>query len=79
MAAVQGVESVSFFSVYGIRFLPAKAIAYVGHTGRAEDIRENEHFNLASGARRVVTAFAQPQFQPTACVWRFVALAQCKR
>lgn len=56
---------VSFFVVYGLRFLAKNVIVYVGHTGRARDDRQAEHFNLASGARRVITAFAQPRFQPT--------------
>lgn len=64
-SAVDDGESVVFFTVYGIKFLPKGTFSYVGHTGRGEACRGSEHFNLASGARRVVTAFAQSQHQPT--------------
>eukprot|EP00966_Prymnesium_polylepis_P065178 1512807-Prymnesium_polylepis.1 len=58
-------ESVSRFTVYGLRFLQIDKIVYTGSTARGEGkSREAEHFNLASGSRRVVMAFAQPQYQP---------------
>jgi hypothetical protein len=62
--AVEG-ESVCLFTVYGLRFIPLDKVVYTGSTVRNfGSTREREHFNLASGSRRVVTAFAQPQHQP---------------
>eukprot|EP00966_Prymnesium_polylepis_P309081 7142605-Prymnesium_polylepis.1 len=56
-----------WFVVYGVEYrgplVPNPVFCYIGHTGRGH-AREREHFNLASGARRLVTAFAQEWNQP---------------
>ena len=56
--------------VYGLFSLLLKVYIYIGSTKRGDE-RGCEHFNLASGARRVVTAFAQSCLQPTANFFRF--------
>lgn len=55
---------------YGLKYLPLDVYVYIGSTGR-EDQRGCEHFNLASGARRVVVTFAQSWWQPLANHFRF--------
>lgn len=58
-------NGIQYYTVYGIRYRAANKVVYVGSTARHwMNDRGSEHFNLASGARRVVTAFAQPHFQP---------------
>ena len=51
--------------VYGITQHKCNSVAYIGSSMRGSK-RELEHINLASGARRVVTAFAQKWHQPVA-------------
>jgi hypothetical protein len=49
--------------VYGITQHKYNSVAYIGSSKR-DSQRESEHTNLASGARRVVTTFAQKWHQP---------------
>eukprot|EP00966_Prymnesium_polylepis_P245172 5671211-Prymnesium_polylepis.1 len=51
--------------VYGITQHKYNSVAYIGSSKR-DSQRESEHTNLASGARRVVTTFAQKWHQPVA-------------
>lgn len=59
---------------YGIVYLPTKTFVYVGHTKRRDGVRSSEHYNLSSGARRVVTAFAQEWLTPNDAFFEFVVL-----
>jgi len=68
------VLTTTWFIAYGIKYIPNDVIIYVGHTGRREGVRSGEHSNLASGARRVVTAYAQGWLTPNEKFFEYVVL-----